>query len=144
MEIENDGIDYLLTNLPRFLEYLPDETALFIRTMQVDVPKLVTKTTEDLKAGVDYPRPIFVKALLESNLSKEDKAPDRMYAEVLGLLGAGTETTAWWVLVQMLMLSDRLLILCSLFFPKSLDIRDRAIHHHIRCLCSTRKMAGIY
>lgn len=78
-----------------FLEYLPDDTALFIRTMQIDVPNLVTKTTEDLKAGVDYPRPIFVKALLESNLSKEDKTPDRMYAEVLGLLGAGTETTAW-------------------------------------------------
>lgn len=91
---------FLLTDLPRFLEYLPDDTALFIRTMQVDLPKLVTKTTEDVKAGVDYPRPIFVKALLESNLSKEDKAPDRMYAEVLGLLGAGTETTAWWVLAS--------------------------------------------
>lgn len=113
---------FLLTDMPRFLEYLPEDTALFIRTMQVDLPKLVTKTTEDVKAGVDYPRPIFVKALLESNLSKEDKAPDRMYAEVLGLLGAGTETTAWWVLLQMLMLSERILILASLFFPESPDL----------------------
>lgn len=112
--------------------------------MQIDIPKLVTKTTEDLKAGVDYPRPIFVKALMESNLSKEDKTPDRMYAEVLGLLGAGTETTAWWVLLQTLMLSDRLLILSSLFFPKSSEVRERDNPHRFWCLCSTGKMVEIY
>lgn len=85
----------LLTFLHRFLDYLPAETAEFVRTMQIDVPNMVKKTTEDLKAGVVYPRPIFVKALMDSNLSKEEKSPDRIYAEVLGILGAGTETTAW-------------------------------------------------
>ena len=63
--------------------------------MQIDVPNLVAKTLENLKAGAVYPRPILVRALLESNLSQEDKTPDRMSAEALGILGAGTETTAW-------------------------------------------------
>lgn len=96
----------LLTVVHRFLDYLPAETAEFVRTMQIDLPNMVTKTTEDLKAGVVYPRPIFVKALLDSNLSKEEKSPDRIYAEVLGILGAGTETTAWWVLHELVSLSD--------------------------------------
>lgn len=85
----------LLTNLHRFIDYLPEDTARFIRTMQIDIPKMVIKTTEDLKAGIVYPRPIFVKALMDSSLSKEEKSPERIYAEVLGILGAGTETTAW-------------------------------------------------
>lgn len=77
------------------MDYLPDDTAQYVRTLQIDIPNLVTKTTEDLKAGVAPSRPIFVKALMDSDLSKEDKTPDRIYAEVLGILGAGTETTAW-------------------------------------------------
>lgn len=85
----------LLTNLHRFIDYLPEDTARFIRTMQIDIPERVIKTTEDLKAGIVYPRPIFVKALMDSSLSKEEKSPKRIYAEVLGILGAGTETTAW-------------------------------------------------
>ncbi|KKY29405.1 putative trichodiene oxygenase [Diaporthe ampelina] len=66
-----------------FLDYLPDQTALFIRTMQIEVPNLVTKATENLKAGVVYERPIFVQAMLESSLSKEDKSPDRMCLSVM-------------------------------------------------------------
>lgn len=77
------------------MDYLPEDTAQYVRVMQIDIPNLVTKTTEDLKAGITHPRPIFVKALMDSSLSKEDKSPDRIYAEVLGILGAGTETTAW-------------------------------------------------
>lgn len=65
--------------------------------MQIDVPKLVARTLEDLKSGAVFPRPILVKALMDSNLPQEDKTPDRMSAEALGILGAGTETTAWWV-----------------------------------------------
>lgn len=82
--------------------------------MRVDIPKMVEKTTEDLKAGIAYPRPIFVKALLDSNLSEEEKSPDRISAEVLGVLGAGTETTAWWVFHKIPWQFDRLMT--PLFF----------------------------
>lgn len=83
-----------------FLNYLPEETALFVRTMQIDVPNRVAKTIGNLKAGAVYPRPNLVQALLDSNLTQEDKRPERMSAEALGILGAGTETTAWSLTVM--------------------------------------------
>lgn len=88
--------------------------------MRVDIPQMVEKTTEDLKAGIVYPRPIFVKALLDSNLSEEEKSTDRISAEVLGILGAGTETTAWWVFHQIPLHFDRPIIL--FFFSKTLKM----------------------
>lgn len=42
------------------------------------------------------------------------------------------------------MLSDRLLILCSLFFPMSPEVRERDSPHRFWCLCSTGKMVEIY
>lgn len=81
----------------RFLNYLPDDsdTALFIRTMQIDVPNRIAKTLGNLKSGTVYPRPTLVQAIQDSNLTEEDKTPERMSAVALGILGAGTETTAW-------------------------------------------------
>lgn len=89
----------LLTIIHRFIDYLPPDIALFVQTMQVDIPKLVTKTINNLNAGIVYPRPVLVGALIGSSLSEEEKAPERISAETLSILGAGTETTAWSVLV---------------------------------------------
>lgn len=89
------GCTSSLTTLRRFIDYLPENMAIFVRIMQIDIPKLVKKTIHSINSGIVYQRPILVGALLDSNLSKEDKSFDRIYAESLALLGAGTETTAW-------------------------------------------------
>ncbi|KAJ0122769.1 trichodiene oxygenase [Diaporthe amygdali] len=83
-----------------FIDYLPPDIALFVQTMQVDIPKLVTKTINNLNAGIVYPRPVLVGALIGSSLSEEEKAPERISAETLSILGAGTETTAWCLSVM--------------------------------------------
>ncbi|KAI3399785.1 hypothetical protein diail_5581 [Diaporthe ilicicola] len=66
-----------------FIDYLPDDMALFIRTIQIDIPKMVMRTVDKLNSGIVYKRPILVAALLDSNMSEEDKSPERMCLSVL-------------------------------------------------------------
>lgn len=71
------------------VDYLPQDMALFVRTMQIDIPNRVRETAEARKAGIVYERPTIVGALLDSELSDEDKAPSRIAEEALAVVGAG-------------------------------------------------------
>lgn len=63
--------------------------------MQIDIPNKVKKTTDDWNNGVIYERPTIVEAVMESDLSAEEKRPEMVAHEALAVVGAGTETTAW-------------------------------------------------
>ncbi|KAK6218825.1 hypothetical protein LQW54_002751 [Pestalotiopsis sp. IQ-011] len=78
-----------------FLDKLPEETALLVRLMQMDIPNKVKKATDDWNAGIVYEQPTIVGAIVESDLSAEEKKPERVAHDALAVVGAGTETTAW-------------------------------------------------
>lgn len=63
--------------------------ALFVRTMQIDIPNQVKKTVSDRSAGIVYKRPTILGALLDAESSAEDKEPRRISDEALAVVGAG-------------------------------------------------------
>lgn len=63
--------------------------------MQIDIPNKVKKATDDWNAGIVYEQPTIVGAIMESDLSAEEKKPERVAHDALAVVGAGTETTAW-------------------------------------------------
>lgn len=73
----------------RLVDYLPEDISLFVRTMQIDIPDRVRKATEARKAGIIYERPTIIGAMLDSELTPEDKAPARIADEALAVVGAG-------------------------------------------------------
>lgn len=79
----------------RFVNYLPEEIALFIQTVKFDIPAKVKKTKADLDAGIRYDRPTVFGSLLESELPEEEKRTRRLSDEAGAVVGAGTETTSW-------------------------------------------------
>ncbi|KAI1864594.1 uncharacterized protein JN550_008881 [Neoarthrinium moseri] len=89
----------ILLNLAKlgeiFVDYLPEDTSLLIRALQIDIPGLVHKTKADLDAGIHYDRPTVFGSLLQSDLSEEEKKPERLADEAVAVVGAGTETTSW-------------------------------------------------
>lgn len=81
--------------------------------MQIDIPDQVQKTTERRKAGIVYERPTVIEALLDSELSPEDKTPPRIADEALAVVGAGVSTspylpTAHFLLVELHSLAIRM------------------------------------
>lgn len=79
----------------RLVKYLPEDIALFVQTLQIDMPAKVTKTKADLDAGISYNRPTVFGSLLQSDLSLLEKEPQRLADEAVAVVGAGTETTSW-------------------------------------------------
>ncbi|KAI6091587.1 cytochrome P450 [Hypoxylon rubiginosum] len=79
-----------------FVDYLPKEIALLIRTLRIDVPNKILKTKQELDAGVYRDRPTIFSSLLSD--PKRKKELD-LVDEAGILLGAGTETTAWFFVV---------------------------------------------
>jgi cytochrome P450 len=78
-----------------FIDYLPKDIALMVKTLQIDMPWKIHKAKEDLDAGITYDRPTIFASLLESN-SHEEKDRFRWIAdEAQAIVGAGTETTSW-------------------------------------------------
>ncbi|KAF3024908.1 hypothetical protein E8E14_012819 [Neopestalotiopsis sp. 37M] len=90
-----------------FVDMLPEETALLVRTMQIDIPDKVKKAIDDWHAGIVYERPTIVGAIMESDLSAEEKKPERVADDALAVVGAGTETTAWALAVMTYHLKTR-------------------------------------
>jgi cytochrome P450 len=78
-----------------FINYLPKQIALMVKTMQIDMPAKVRKAKADLDAGIMYDRPTIFASLLQSDLDVLDKEPQRLAEEAQAVLGAGTETTSW-------------------------------------------------
>lgn len=60
--------------------------------MQIDIPDQVNKTVDGQKAGIVYERPTILGAILDSELSPEDKTPPRIADEALAVVGAGVST----------------------------------------------------
>ncbi|KAF4966924.1 hypothetical protein FSARC_5457 [Fusarium sarcochroum] len=77
------------------IDYLPIETALLIRTLQIDIPSRVQKTKTDLDSGIVYDRPTVFADLLQSELDESEKKTDRLVEEAVAVVNAGTETTSW-------------------------------------------------
>ncbi|KAM0324284.1 hypothetical protein ACHAPQ_008383 [Fusarium lateritium] len=78
-----------------FVDYLPTDVSLLIRTLQIDIPARVQKTKADLDSGITYDRPTVFADLLQSELSEEEKNTDRLAGEAVAAVNAGTETTSW-------------------------------------------------
>ncbi|KAG9186648.1 hypothetical protein G6011_09756 [Alternaria panax] len=83
-----------------FVDYLPKDIALMVKTLQIDLPAKVRKAKEDLDAGITYDRPTIFASLLQSDLEVLDKEPQRLSEEAQAVLGAGTETTSWALAVM--------------------------------------------
>ncbi|KAJ6444537.1 cytochrome P450 [Purpureocillium lavendulum] len=77
------------------VDYLPEDTALLIRTLKMDIPNMIKKTKADMDAGIQYDRPTIFGSLLESELEVHEKQPQRLGDEATAVVGAGTETTSW-------------------------------------------------
>lgn len=84
----------ILTNF-RFIDYLPEDTALLLRSLKITIPGLVAKAKADLDAGIHHERPTVFASLLESELNSAEKAVDRISEEAITTVNAGTETTSW-------------------------------------------------
>ncbi|KAI2616488.1 cytochrome P450 [Hypoxylon sp. NC1633] len=81
-----------------FIKYLPEDTALMLRTLNTDVPTQIKRTKATLAAG-RTPRPTIFGTLLSSSLSARDKSAARLAGEAASLLAAGTETASWTLAV---------------------------------------------
>lgn len=77
------------------VDYMPKDIAVFIQTIQIDMPARVKKTQADLDAGITYDRPTIFASLMQSELKTLDKRPQRLAEEAAAVVGAGTETTSW-------------------------------------------------
>lgn len=77
------------------VEYMPKDIAMFVRTIQIEMPARVLKTKADIDAGITYDRPTIFASLLQSDLDILDKEPQRLADEAAAVVGAGTETTSW-------------------------------------------------
>lgn len=78
-----------------FVEYLPKDIALLVRTLQIDLPARVLRAKAEMDAGITYDRPTIFASLLRSDLDILDKEPQRLADEAAAVIGAGTETTSW-------------------------------------------------
>ncbi|KAI1137896.1 cytochrome P450 [Hypoxylon sp. FL0543] len=94
-----------------FLKYLPEDVALLIRTMNIDIPNQIKKTKSDMDAGIVYERQTIFGELLNSDLPQQEKSVARLTREATSVLGGGTETLSWTlsVLTYFLLTQPRIL-----------------------------------
>jgi cytochrome P450 len=80
-----------------FVDYLPEDMALFIRTLEIEIPALIAKTRAEMNEGVvsSRARPTVFMEVMQSDLPAHEKTPDRLKSEAFSLLGAATEMTSW-------------------------------------------------
>lgn len=80
-----------------FLDYLPADLALMIKTMQIDLPEQIEKTRDLVDSGMLSTRDrhtIFGEILTDESMEVKEKGTDRLAMEAFAIMGAGTETTA--------------------------------------------------
>ncbi|KAI1415600.1 cytochrome P450 [Hypoxylon sp. FL1857] len=78
-----------------FLNYLPEDVALLIRTLNIDIPNKIKKTKADMDAGVVRERQTVFGELLNSDLPPPEKSLARLTGEASAVLSGGTETLSW-------------------------------------------------
>lgn len=86
--------------LHRFVDYLPKNMALMVRTMQIDLSSHVQKNMDDHTMGKEYDRPTIIQTALASDLRPEDKTHQALMDRALVVLSAGAETTSWALTVM--------------------------------------------
>lgn len=96
------------------MDYLPEDTALLIKSIRIKIPGLVAKTKADLDAGIRIERPTVFGTLLESELDVYEKRLDRLAEEAAAVVAAGTETTSWALAVITYHLLDKPQLLTKL------------------------------
>lgn len=80
-----------------FVDYLPADLALLVRTMQIELPERIVKIREAVDAGLLNTRDrhtIFGEILTDEATESEEKGTERLAMEAFAIMGAGTETTA--------------------------------------------------
>lgn len=80
-----------------FLDYLPADLALMVRTMQIDLPEQIEKTRDLVDSGMlsmHDRHTIFAEILTDGAMESKEKETDRLAVEAFAVMGAGTETTA--------------------------------------------------
>ncbi|KAI0012654.1 cytochrome P450 [Xylariaceae sp. FL0662B] len=80
-----------------FINLLPEEFALLIRTLKVDIPNQIHSTQDDMYSGVVRDRPTIFSSLLE--VEDKQRKLINLAGEAGALLGGGTETTSWALVV---------------------------------------------
>ncbi|RYO99103.1 hypothetical protein DL764_006905 [Monosporascus ibericus] len=88
-------ITYVVKASSWFIKYMPEDMALLVQTLMIDIPNQIKKAQADMDAGVIHDRPTVFETLLSSDLPLQEKTLDRLTDEAASILGAGTETTAW-------------------------------------------------
>jgi cytochrome P450 len=78
-----------------FVDYMPKDIALLVRTLQIDLPAKIEKVKAEIDACINYDRPTIFDSMLRSDLDAHDKEPQRLADEAAAVVGAGTETTSW-------------------------------------------------
>ncbi|KAI1763613.1 cytochrome P450 [Hypoxylon sp. FL1150] len=78
-----------------FVDYLPRDMALLVRTLDTDIPNQVRKTKTDMDAGIVRDRPTVFGELLKSDLPDDEKSTTRLVDEAASVLSGGTETVSW-------------------------------------------------
>lgn len=78
-----------------FVDYMPKDIALLVRTLQIDLPAKINKVKADIDAYITYDRPTIFDSLLRSDLDTLEKEPQRLADEAAAVVSAGTETTSW-------------------------------------------------
>ncbi|KAI0839693.1 cytochrome P450 [Hypoxylon sp. FL0890] len=80
-----------------FLDYFPEDIALLIRTLNVDMPHMIQTVQAEIDSGIVRERPNIFDSILR--LAPEQKKLLNLPEEAAALLGAGTETTSWTLAV---------------------------------------------
>ena len=106
------------------VDYMPKDVAMFVRTIQIDMPARVRKAKEDIDAGIQYDRPTIFESLLKSDLGLLEKEPQRLADEAAAVLGAGTETTSWALAVMTYHLLTKPELLAKLTRELETIVRD--------------------
>ncbi|OTA59664.1 cytochrome P450 [Hypoxylon sp. EC38] len=76
-----------------FIDYFPEDLALLIKTLKIDMPKQIRNIQTEIDSGVVRERPNIFNSILR--LDPERKKLLNLPEEAISLLGAGTETTSW-------------------------------------------------
>lgn len=109
---------------PRFVDYLPTDIGLLIKTMYITIPGHLTKTKAALDAGIEHGRPTVFGALLKSELADGEKASGRLALEAVSVVGAGTETTSWALALITFHLLDKPALLDRLLRELAAAVED--------------------
>ncbi|CAN8101361.1 unnamed protein product [Discula destructiva] len=120
-----------------FVDYLPSNTALMVRTMQIDLPKTVQNAIDSQNTGIVSECSTIVQATLASSLDRGEKSLENLLDRILTVLGAGAETTSWAIAVIVFHLSSQPAMLSRLTNELEELVKDP---HHLPSWAALEKL----